>query len=178
MTTDIRETSSHEDFRQALNVCEITIKSVPQIRAVAIRVSSDQAYEPLFEQAREQVTGYALAHNLHATSPLMGIYYEDPTDPDCACDFAVALPTDSPVKVGEPMQILVLPAVDTMATCILPGDCTADEADQAYEHIIAWIKSNGYQLDCPYREIFHPSGEEQSASEPVIEVQFPITRTS
>jgi len=163
--------SSTED---AMKSCEIVVKSVPQIRAAAVRVSSDQAYEPLFEQARERVTAFATGHNLQATGPLMGVYYEDPTDPDCACDFAVAFPTDSLVEADESIQVLVLPAVDTMATCILPGDVTPDEADQVYENIIAWIKANHYQIDGPYREIFHPYCEGQDVSEPVIEIQFPI----
>jgi GNAT superfamily N-acetyltransferase/effector-binding domain-containing protein len=166
---------SRED---SMNPCTIAIKSVPQIRAVAVRVSSDQAYEPLFEQARERVTAFAADHNLQATGLLMGVYYEDPTDPDCACDFAVAFPTESPVEADQPIQVLVLPAVDTMATCTLPGDVTADEADEVYEYVIAWIKANHYQIDGPYREIFHPSCEGQNVPEPVIEIQFPIKKTN
>jgi len=162
--------------RGAVNSGEVVIKSAPQIRAVAVRVSSDQAYEPLFEQARERVTAFAADHNLQATGPLMGIYYEDPTDPDCACDFAAAFPTDSLVEADESIQVLVLPAVNSMATCTVPGDVTPDEADQVYENLIAWIKAHHYQIDGPYREIFHPFCESLSVSEPVIEIQFPIKK--
>jgi effector-binding domain-containing protein len=161
-----------------VNVFDVTIKSVPQIRAVAVRVSSDQAYEPLFEQAHEQVSGFAVAHNLQAAGPLMGVYYEDPTDPDCACDFAVAFPTDSPAEAYKPIQVLVLPAVNTMATCILPGDATPEEADEVYRNLIAWIKANRYQIDGPYREILYPSGKGQTAPWATIEIQFPIKQTS
>lgn len=153
---------------------DVVIKSVPQIRAIAVRVSSGQALEPLFREAHEQVTAFAAEHKLTATGPLMGIFYEDPTDPDCDCDFAVAFPTDSPVVADGPIEVYTLPPIDRMATCIFPESYTANEVDQVYESIIAWIEANNYRIDGPYREIFHPFGEGQDISEPVVEIQFPI----
>jgi effector-binding domain-containing protein len=151
--------------------CDIVVKSVPQIRTVAVRVSSSQAFDPLFKEARERVSAFVAEHNLKATGPMMGIFYEDPTDPDCDCDFAVAIPTDSPVQADQMSKVLTLPAVDQMTTCILPLSCTPDEVDKVYERILAWIEANHYRIDGPYREIFF-----EDKSEPVVEIQFPIRR--
>lgn len=104
----------------------------------------------------------------------MGIFYEDPTDPDCACDFAVAFPTDSEVRTDESIKVCTLPAVDQMATCIFPSSYSADEVDEVYAGVIAWIEAHNYCVIGPYREIFHAFSEGQNASEPVVEIQFPI----
>ena len=157
-----------------MRACDVVVKSVPQVRAIAVRVTSDQAVGPLFEAARERVSVFAADHNLQATGPLMAIFYEDPTDPDCDCDFAVAFPTDSQVQGDQAIDVLTLPAVDSMATCLFPGSYGPDEVDEVYEGIIAWIEANNYRIDGPYREIF--IGEGQNASEPVVEIQFPIKR--
>ena len=146
---------------------DVVIKSVPQIRVVATRVSSDQAIDPLFEEAKEQVSAFAADNNLEATGPLMAIFYEDPTDPDCDCDFAVAFPTDSHVAAQEPIEVLTLPAVDQMAACFFPRSYSADKVDQVYERLMGWIEAHNYRISGPYREILY-------ASEPVIEIQFPI----
>ena len=98
-----------------MKTCDVMIKSVPQIRAIAVRVTSDRAIDPLFEEAREQVSVFAAKHNLKATGPLMGIFYEDPTDPDCDCDFALAYPTSSPVVAEGSIEVYTLPAVEKMA---------------------------------------------------------------
>jgi effector-binding domain-containing protein/N-acetylglutamate synthase-like GNAT family acetyltransferase len=168
------------DREDTMPELEVVIKSVPEIRAVAIRVTSDPAsgaaFDPLWKEARDRVTAYAADHGLEAAGPLMGAFYEDPADPDCGCDFAVALPTDDPVDVAGPVSTLTLPAVDTMATTFCPGSITAPDADELYAAFLAWIDAHGYRIDGPYRELFHPSGEGRYASEPVIEIQFPIVR--
>ena len=149
----------------------VVIKSVPRMRVIAVRVSSAEDFDPLFQAARGQVTAFAAAHNVEVTGPLMGVFYEDLTDPDCDCDFAVALPTNSSVQAEGAVTIQVLPAVDRMATYILSGSPTPEEADEVYERLIAWIEAHSYRIDGPYREIFC---EGQGASGPAIEIQFPV----
>jgi len=142
---------------------------------VAIHVSAAaQAFEALYQETVKQVSAFAAHHNLSAAGPLMGVFCEDPADPDCDCDFAVAFPTDSQLKAYEPVEVYMLPAVENMATCILPGSYSADEADEVYERVIAWIEDHHYRIDGPYRELYHPFGEGPHASESVVEIQFPI----
>jgi GNAT superfamily N-acetyltransferase/effector-binding domain-containing protein len=166
------------DREYTMTDLEVTIKSAPEIRALATRVTSDAAFDPLWEEAREQVTAFAADQGLEAAGPLMGVFYEDPADPDCGCDFAVALPTDDPVDAEGAVFVLTLPAVERMATTVCPGSITADEADKLYAALLAWIDAFGYRIDGPYRELFHPAGEGRHASETVIEIQFPITPQS
>jgi GNAT superfamily N-acetyltransferase/effector-binding domain-containing protein len=154
---------------------EILIQSVLPIRAIAFRTTSGRAFEPLFNAAKARVIAFADEHGLNASGPLMAVYYEDPTDPNCDCDFAVALPTDDPIRAGEGMQILSLPGVATMATCVVPGSISADEADRIFAQILAWIEARGYRIDGPYREIY-VSEEAQTASAIHIEIQFPIKK--
>jgi len=157
---------------------KVTIKSAPEIRTVATRVTSDPAdaaaFDPLWEAARDRVTAYAADRGLAATGPLMGVFYEDPADPDCGCDFAVALPTSGPVGEEGAVRALTLPAVETMATTLCPASIAADEADELYAAFLVWIDVHGYRIDGPYRELFHPAGEGRYASEPLIEIQFPV----
>ena len=52
---------------------EVVIKSVPEIRTVATRVTSDPAdaaaFDPLWKEARERVAAFAADHGLEATGP-------------------------------------------------------------------------------------------------------------
>ena len=72
-----------------MNPDNIVIKSVPQLRVIAARESSAQPFDAIFKKLHAQVSAFAADHNLKATGPMMGIFFEDPTDPDCDCDFAV-----------------------------------------------------------------------------------------
>jgi DNA-binding transcriptional MerR regulator len=158
-----------EDSMKAL---DIVIKSVEPVRVVGIRRSSSESFPPLFEQVYQKVQGLTAQQQLKATRPLMGIFYEDPTDADGNCDFEVALPTNSHLAVSTEVQTHTLPAVSEMATYVYYGSPSWDDNDAMYESILQWIEDHGYVVDGPYREIYHQTGA--GASEAVTEIQFPI----
>ena len=66
-----------------------------------------------------------------------------------------------------------LPAVETMASVIHHGSFSTMK--QAYDVILKWIETNGYQISGPNRElslVYEPGGDETQF---VTELQFPVS---
>src|SRR5258708_5335437 len=75
---------------------------------------------------------------------------------------------------GEEVQVVELPAVETMASVIHHGSFST--LNQAYNAILNWIETNGYHISGPNRELnleYEPGGDE---SKFVTEVQFPVEK--
>ncbi|MEM7028039.1 MAG: MerR family transcriptional regulator [Chloroflexota bacterium] len=159
-----------EDY---MSTIDVVIKEVAPIHIISNRQSSSEAFEPLFKEAYQTVITYAQTHKLKATGPMMGVFHEDPVDPEAICDFEVAFPVNNHAQKNEKIQAKTLPAVEKMATTLLQGQLTPEESDEVYDNLLQWIEDNGYVVDGPYREIFHQP-EADGDIEALAEIQFPI----
>jgi effector-binding domain-containing protein len=87
--------------------------------------------------------------------------------------FSLTRPSNRKVELpsGSKLDVRELEAVPTMATLVRTGPAWTSHT--AFGAIGAWIEANGFQLAGPCREVFLDAPFE-GASQPVIEIQFPV----
>lgn len=95
---------------------------------------------------------------------------------DLDIGFALTRETQRTLKLpgGLEMSPRELPAEDTMATVVRTGPPW--KSHFAFGAIGTWIEDNGYELSGACREVFLDPPFFDGASEPVIEIQFPVRR--
>ena len=102
-----------------------------------------------------------------------GINY-DPDYHEQDVDVGACLAFTGELRENEQVNVIELPAVETMACVIHHGSFTT--MHQAYHAILGWIEANGYRVNGPNRELnleFEPGGDE---SKFVTEIQFPVEK--
>jgi DNA-binding transcriptional MerR regulator len=153
---------------------DIVVKAIEPLRVISARHSSNEFWLDIFKRLHEKVASTAARHQAKVTGPLMGVFYEDPEDPNVDCDFEVALPTDDAIPGTAEVQIRTLPAIASMATTLHYG--AFDEIYPVYDMVIQWIYDNGYTISGPYRSIYHQWSPDGNPADFVTEIQFPIAR--
>jgi DNA-binding transcriptional MerR regulator len=96
---------------------------------------------------------------------------------DLDVGFSLTRETNRTVKLSGALELQTreLPAVDTMATLVRTGP--AWRSHFAFGAIGEWIEANSYELAGPCREVFLDRPIER-ATEPIIEIQFPVRQTA
>jgi len=91
---------------------------------------------------------------------------------DLDIGFSLTRDVSRKVKLAGGLELISreLPAVDTMATIVRSGP--AWRSHFAFSAIGQWIEANGFELGGPCREVF--LDQPGSATEPIIEIQFPV----
>src|SRR5262249_47089944 len=94
---------------------------------------------------------------------------------DLDVGFSLTREANRTVKLGGGLELQTreLPAVETMATLVRTGP--AWRSHFAFGAIGEWIEVNSYELAGPCREVFLDVAVER-ATEPIIEIQFPVRR--
>ncbi len=90
-------------------------------------------------------------------------------------DAEVAVPITGTVHPDGRIQVYQTPLVENMACVIHQG--RMEEISAAYEAIMRWIETNGYQITGPNREIYlhwPEPGSDPAAT--VAEIQFPVEK--
>lgn len=164
------------ETENSMSELEIVIKSVDALPVLSLRHSSSGHFPTLFKEVKAKVLAHAKTYKAQATGPLMGVYYEDLSDPDCDCDFEVAFPTTSSLPESGEFTTCTLPAVEKMASLVYQGSDDRNEVDKAYDAMFAWIDKHGYVVDGPYREIFPQAHSVETATEAIFEIQFPVKK--
>jgi DNA-binding transcriptional MerR regulator len=97
---------------------------------------------------------------------------------DLDIGFALTKETERRVKLPGGMELSPreLPSEDMMATVVRTGPPW--RAHFAFGAIGTWIEDNGYELSGACREVFLDPPFYDGASEPVIEIQFPVRRAA
>jgi effector-binding domain-containing protein len=107
--------------------------------------------------------------------PAFAIYYDDEyKERDVDVEAAVAVGGGS-LPEGSRVVIRELPGFAEMASLIRPGPY--DDFSPAYGELMEWIKSNGYRIAGPNREIYLRGPGEGVAPEGYLtEIQFPVMK--
>jgi len=148
---------------------EVTIKRVATRLVASMRdtLSSYADADDLFDELN--------SHLKHRGAPLerVAIWHT------CAgqrrsidCEAVVFL--REPVRSAGRAQVYELPGA-TVASVIHQG--SDDRCEQAYRAARSWIKSNGYAIAGPNRELYWQGGVAQYDDSGVTEIQYPIIHT-
>jgi effector-binding domain-containing protein len=108
--------------------------------------------------------------------PCFAIYYDDEyQEHDVDVEAAVAIAADAGHPGGSRVAVRELPGHPEVASLIRTGPY--DDFTPAYEELMKWIKSNGYRIVGPNREIYLRGPAEDVAPESyVTEIQFPVAK--
>jgi effector-binding domain-containing protein len=113
-------------------------------------------------------------HPSSVTGPFLAIYH-DMEYREKDVDIEVAIPIGEDLALDEPIKVRVLPGEETVASTIHRGPY--ETIGQAYQALVTWCESNGYELAGPDREVYLTAPPEASdPSEYVTELQQPVTK--
>ena len=154
---------------------DVVLKNVAPLQVVQVRgvAPSMEQIGPTLGRLFGQLFGYISHHGATPIGPGITLYYDTEY---CERDIHVGacLSFESSLNDGEEVQVVELPAVETMASVIHHGSFST--LNQAYNAILNWIETNGYHISGPNRELnleYEPGGDE---SKFVTEVQFPVEK--
>ena len=84
------------------------------------------------------------------------------------------MPFEGSLNGSEQVEIVTLPAVETMASTIHRGNFST--LGQAYNDILKWVEANGYRISGPNRELNLEYERDGDPSKYVTEIQFPVEK--
>ncbi len=151
---------------------EIILKTALPVRVASLRQVTEtysavgQLYGELF-----MVLGQ---NGITPAGPLMAIYH-DPDYREQDTDVEALIPISSGITLAHPrVRVQDLAGVQ-VASLIRPGPY--DDFHPAYQALIEWIQTNGYQIIGPNREVYLRGAWEGIVSEEfVTEIQFPVAK--
>jgi effector-binding domain-containing protein len=98
-----------------------------------------------------------------------GEYKESDVDVEASVPISKNIPSSDKVKVYE------LPGLEQAACTVYKG--SYEGISEAYNALMAWIESNGYQITGPDRELyFTDPNKVKDLAENVTEIQFPVKK--
>jgi effector-binding domain-containing protein len=152
---------------------EVTIKKIKPVKVVSIRkiLSAYQIQGELFSAIG------AFIGRTHApcSGPPVTIYY-DKEFKETDVDVEVAFPVWRQVKTEGELKCYELPGYDKAATVVYKGPY--DGIGKAYNSLLRWIESNGYNVAGPNRETYHNDPEKTKPEDLVTEIQVPVEKNS
>lgn len=152
---------------------EVVIKVVEPMPIASLRdVIADYASAgPLYEELFTEIGKSGIA----PAGPMFGIYY-DPGPKESNVDIEVAVPVADPsAKASGRVKVRVLEGMQQAVSLTRVGPY--DDFSPAYEAIMNWVKSNGYQIIGPNREIYLTGpGQDVPPEQYVTEIQFPVEK--
>ncbi len=90
-------------------------------------------------------------------------------------DVEVAVPIDKKISGSDRVKVYELPSLDHAACIIHKG--RYENIGEAYNALMAWIESNGYQISGPDRELyFTDPSKVKDPADNVTEIQFPVEK--
>jgi len=104
--------------------------------------------------------------------PALAVYY-DSAFREHGLDMEVAVPLQQKLAAAGRVHVHELPGVETMA-CVLHRGAHS-QVREAYEALIHWVDSSGYQIHGPNRDVYlQLQTVENMLEDAVTEIQFPI----
>ncbi len=160
------------ELEQAPPEYEVVLKSVAPQRVAGIRdtVQSAEGIDVLLVELQ----GYLAARGIdrQPAMPPMALYY-DHVYRESAIDLEVALPIRQKLSTGARVEVHELPGVETMA-CLL-HDGPSSQVREAYQALVHWADSSGYQIYGPNRDLLLQRGPADDENRnAVTELQIPI----
>jgi effector-binding domain-containing protein len=151
---------------------QVVMKKVAPMKIASVRgvVPNYGDVTILFEKIVPVFTEHAASI---AGAPL-AIYY-DMEHKEKDVDIEVAVPISEDLDLHDPVKVRELPGEDNVATMIHHGPY--DTIHVAYQALMTWCDSNGYELAGPDREVYLTApGETKDPSAYVTELQQPVKK--
>ncbi len=91
-------------------------------------------------------------------------------------DIEAAVPIGKDIKGSDRVKVYELPGLEQAACIVYKGPY--ENIGEAYNALMAWIESNGYQITGPDRELyFTDPSKVKDPAENVTEIQFPVKKS-
>jgi effector-binding domain-containing protein len=150
---------------------DVVIKKVDPVLVAGVR----DVIPTYPEQALlwHKLEGYLKQQGAVPNGPCFTVYYSD--EPEI--DAEVCEPLSAPIPAAGPVLVHQLPAVDKMASLVYRGPFTT--LVEAYNALIKWIETNGYQISGPGRELYLEIPKkpgDQNDPDTLTEIQFPVVK--
>jgi len=90
-------------------------------------------------------------------------------------DVEAAVPIGKKISGSDRVKVYELPAIEQAASVVYKG--AYDHINEAYNALMTWIESNGYQIAGPDREIyFNDPSKTKNPADNITEIQFPVKK--
>ena len=151
---------------------QITIKKIEPMKIASVR-GTVPTYHDIMMLGEKLLPLYK-NHATRITGPFLAIYH-DMEYREKDVDIEVALPISEDLSVSEPIKVRDLPSEDTVASTIHRGPY--ETIGEAYQALMTWCESNGYELAGPDREVYLTNPAEVSdPADYVTELQQPVKK--
>lgn len=154
---------------------EIVIKQMEPAQALVVRdvIADYQHMGMLYAEVMEAVQ----SHGLTPTGPMFGIYYDDGYK-ETDVDVEVGIPVSGgSLPAGGRARIRTLDGQAQVASLLRKGPF--NDFSPAYQALMTWIKTGGYEITGHAREIFlRGPGEVQDQNECLVEIQYPVRQAT
>lgn len=152
---------------------DVILKTVPPIRVASRRVPIpySDAVPPILTSAFNEVAVYINQHKAKRAAPTIAVWHsshEAVSDEDAEA----AIPIDREIPASDRIAVYELPEV-YVASVVHQGNF--DDFGKGYEAVLAWIKTNGYQINGPYREVYLKHNNDE-LGDTATEIQFPVEK--
>jgi len=152
---------------------EVVVKKAEPMQVAAVRdvIANYQSVGPLIDELFAEMGKNQIA----PAGPVTTIYYDDEyTEKDVDVEAVIPIAAGSAELSGR-VSTKELEGYDDVAALTRIGPY--DDFTPAYQKLMDWVKSNGYKIIGPNREIYLKGPEANIPSaEYVTEIQFPITK--
>ncbi len=154
---------------------DVILKNVAPLQVAQVRgvAPGMEQVGPTLNRLFDQVMGYITQQGATLVGPGITVYY-DAEFSEHNISLGACMPFEGPLNDGEQVQVITLPAIETMASTIHHGSFST--LSQAYSAISTWIETNGYHITGPTRELNLEYERDGDQSKYVTEVQFPVEK--
>ena len=131
------------------NKYDVVVREIePQLVASYREVAPD---DDRIQSMFEELETYVAQFNARADRPPMSIYH-DPEYRDENIDTEVVVPLKTVIPGTDSIHVRETPRIPKAACVVHTGDYAT--IYQAYNALLRWIESNGYQMKGPIREVY------------------------
>lgn len=156
---------------QKMSDYEVILRSVEVIHVASIRevLPNYPSIGKLFDKLQDYLQKYRIKSSYCAAIWHDRGYKENDVDAEAV----IAVPSNAPAV--KPVRVYNLSAVE-MACFVHHG--SYQTLSSAYEVLLKWIETNGYQISAANREVYIHGGFDQTNEDYVTELQFPVIRNA
>jgi len=152
---------------------EVVIKKADPMQVAAVRdvIANYQSVGPLIDELFAEMG----KNQIDPAGPVTTVYYDDEYKEKDVDVEAVVPVAAGDAELSGRVSIKELEGYDEMASLTRVGPY--DDFTPAYQKLMDWVQSNGYQIIGPNREIYLQGPEANiPPAEFVTEIQFPVTK--
>lgn len=152
---------------------DVVLKTVEPVLIAGRRiiVTENMDHPVGLPEAFQEVYTYTNERRIDPMGCGMAIWYT-PVDATTNEDVEAAVLLKEPLPASDRINVHELPRGE-VASVIHQGDM--QDFMQGYQAVLSWIEANGYEVNGPFREVYHKFESDQR-DDVVIEIQFPVVK--